>query len=306
MGKRCVVSQRYWKMKAIHNKKVGVLFWRGVVLYPKDTEKWKQFTTLFDVTNPQSRLCCIPKILKNESNSQRKSLSLSPAESCVVSQRYWKMKAIHNNKIWVLFWRGVVLYPKDTEKWKQFTTNRETLHTDLRLCCIPKILKNESNSQHQSQKWRNNQGCVVSQRYWKMKAIHNQVYYLTAHNTVVLYPKDTEKWKQFTTLQTLFEWCYLLCCIPKILKNESNSQQICASFCIQLCCVVSQRYWKMKAIHNTNRRFRHYHLVVLYPKDTEKWKQFTTFWFNSHCVRQLCCIPKILKNESNSQPDDGI
>ena len=42
---------------------------------------------------------------------------------------------------------------------------------------------------------------------------------------VVLYPKDTEKWKQFTTPEEYSEIHALLFCIPKILKNESNSQQ---------------------------------------------------------------------------------
>ena len=43
--KGCFVSQRYWKMKAIHNEAGGVVTDGFVVLYPKDTEKWKQFTT---------------------------------------------------------------------------------------------------------------------------------------------------------------------------------------------------------------------------------------------------------------------
>ena len=41
--------------------------------------------------------------------------------------------------------------------------------------------------------------CCVSQRYWKMKAIHNDYEYGVGKNPVVVYPKDTEKWKQFTT-----------------------------------------------------------------------------------------------------------
>ena len=33
------------------------------------------------------------------------------------------MKAIHNGVVEAKFNKIVVLYPKDTEKWKQFTTN---------------------------------------------------------------------------------------------------------------------------------------------------------------------------------------
>ena len=87
-----------------------------------------------------------------------------------------------------------------------------------------------------------------------MKAIHNETQLATLSLLVVLYPKDTEKWKQFTTAFTDFYIDRLLFCIPKILKNESNSQPNgipCVSF-----------------------------RVVLYPKDTEKWKQFTTILIN--------------------------
>ena len=67
-------------------------------------------------------LFCIPKILKNESNSQHELGFIDKDDSCFVSQRYWKMKAIHNNGVCIEDFINVVLYPKDTEKWKQFTT----------------------------------------------------------------------------------------------------------------------------------------------------------------------------------------
>ena len=143
------------------------------MLYPKDTEKWKQFTTSIGDNILKATLCCIPKILKNESNSQPWDKFISKDGSCVVSQRYWKMKAIHNCSYRVNFYFLVVLYPKDTEKWKQFTTHCTDLINLARLCCIPKILKNESNSQHLRKFWERYFSCVVSQRYWKMKAIHN-------------------------------------------------------------------------------------------------------------------------------------
>ena len=80
-----------------------------------------------------------------------------------------------------------------------------------------------------------------------------------------------------------------LFCIPKILKNESNSQLMKTKTFTAECCFVSQRYWKMKsskgkarrfgvakAIHNSSTNGLKGDIVVLYPKDTEKWKQFTT------------------------------
>ena len=84
-----------------------------------------------------------------------------------------------------------------------------------------------------------------------MKAIHNRACIIKKRIRVVSYPKDTKKWKQFTTI-------------------------------IQVLISVKP--------------------VVSYPKDTKKWKQFTTGY--GYCSKKwvLCHIPKILKNESNSQP----
>ena len=169
---------------------------------------------------------CIPKILKNESNSQQFQSAIGVNFGCFVSQRYWKMKAIHN-------FNAVGVKPFES--------------------------------------------CFVSQRYWKMKAIHNTLYGNIACHCVVLYPKDTEKWKQFTTEIDADITKGMLFCIPKILKNESNSQLILFLLLLHFGCFVSQRYWKMKAIHNCGVPLYFFIEVVLYPKDTEKWKQFTTY-----------------------------
>ena len=186
-------------MKAIHNYRCFKSNVFRVVLYPKDTEKWKQFTTANNRREGETLLFCIPKILKNESNSQRHSLFIIYLDSCFVSQRYWKMKAIHNNGGIYAKNIFVVLYPKDTEKWKQFTTLRRFICKLGKLFCIPKILKNESNSQQLRELEICHLSCFVSQRYWKMKAIHNTGGLTIKALFVVLYPKDTEKWKQFTT-----------------------------------------------------------------------------------------------------------
>ena len=169
---------------------------------------------------------CNPKILKNESNSQLFFRLTNFGNSCFVSQRYWKMKAIHNKLMRDRLILNVVLYPKDTEKWKQFTTDFVIYFKIILLFCIPKILKNESNSQLISGIPIKTICCFVSQRYWKMKAIHNNYERRRYFNKVVLYPKDTEKWKQFTTQQHLLVKMPALFCIPKILKNESNSQRV--------------------------------------------------------------------------------
>ncbi len=272
----CCVSQRYWKMKAIHN-----YFWYAnnvwtVVVYLKDTEKWKQFTTHLESLQYVDKLLCISKILKNESNSQLVFYDHAFYFSCCVSQRYWKMKAIHNK---ILFYKDklvVVVYLKDTEKWKQFTTINLDGKILKTLLCISKILKNESNSQLRFFWLAQKRSCCVSQRYWKMKAIHNLNIVDTGLQAVVVYLKDTEKWKQFTTMATIMFKEMELLCISKILKNESNSQPTAFNGIFYLSCCVSQRYWKMKAIHNYVDVADDGTDVVVYLKDTEKWKQFTT------------------------------
>ena len=60
----------------------------------------------------------------------------------------------------------------------------------------------------------------------------------------------------------------MLLCIPKILKNESNSQLSLITLWKPFCCCVSQRYLKMKAIHNSDNIVKYFEGVVVYPKDT--------------------------------------
>ena len=221
-------------------------------------------------------MCCISKIQKNESNSQLSPSYPNKWFCCVVSQRYRKMKAIHNNEGVDCYGTAVVLYLKDTEKWKQFTTIGDLGKMPVTLCCISKIQKNESNSQPDILTKILTYCCVVSQRYRKMKAIHNSGSVVQKQSRVVLYLKDTEKWKQFTTINSLSEEKRRLCCISKIQKNKSNSQHYIRDMSILGGCVVSQRYRKMKAIHNFAGLQYFLFVVVLYLKDIEKWKQFTT------------------------------
>ena len=61
-------------------------------------------------------LCHISKILKNESNSQHLPFPEIRLGGCVISQRYSKMKAIHNHQGMPKIWRKVVSYLKDTQK----------------------------------------------------------------------------------------------------------------------------------------------------------------------------------------------
>ena len=144
------------------------------------------------------------------------------------------------------------------------------------MCYISKILKIESNSQHAFSYYQTTIGCVISQRYSKLKAIHNYIVSNYEFRFVVLYLKDTQNWKQFTTGISRKVFSVKLCYISKILKIESNSQLQRDSAPLVSRCVISQRYSKLKAIHNPKRLLPLPCFVVLYLKDTQNWKQFTT------------------------------
>ncbi len=61
----------------------------------------------------------------------------------------------------------------------------------------------------------------------------------------------------------------LLCYITKISKIESNSQLSAAAQKFFFSCVISQRYPKLKAIHNILFDFPFEFIVVLYHKDIQ-------------------------------------
>ena len=56
------------------------------------------------------KLCYITKISKIESNSQLHAGTVTAKSSCVISQRYQKLKAIHNTLGVVVYTKLVVLY----------------------------------------------------------------------------------------------------------------------------------------------------------------------------------------------------
>ncbi|CDN79643.1 conserved hypothetical protein [Elizabethkingia anophelis] len=60
-------------------------------------------------------MCYITKISKIESNSQRVIIKMMERYSCVISQRYPKLKAIHNCVTILAIMGVVVLYHKDIQ-----------------------------------------------------------------------------------------------------------------------------------------------------------------------------------------------
>ena len=104
---------------------------------------------------------------------------------------------------------------------------------------------------------------------------------------VVVGIKDTEFWKQFTTTSWLILDGGMLLLVSKILNSESNSQLVVGLAILADCCCWYQRYWILKAIHNSNDTFVSMFEVVVGIKDTEFWKQFTTV--NCTSTKDECC-----------------
>ena len=148
------------------------------------------------------------------------------------------------------FLSNVVYDRKDTNFWKQFTTTKSYLHQQQGLFMTAKIQIFESNSQPVSLLLWLLLSCLWPQRYKFLKAIHNTHPTLAPLFGVVYDRKDTNFWKQFTTMCS---WCcsvYRLFMTAKIQIFESNSQQIqMYEFGVDGC-LWPQRYKFLKAIHN--------------------------------------------------------
>ena len=221
----CSPSQRYKFLKAIHNLTIIYCPVEVDVRRHKDTNFWKQFTT------PQSgligcgKMFAVTKIQIFESNSQLQAQILANPQGCSPSQRYKFLKAIHNRRMPLLPVRRDVRRHKDTNFWKQFTTEKlgkwltlrcspsqrykflKAIHntgtfrrTVRRMFAVTKIQIFESNSQQGGVTEVMEVWCSPSQRYKFLKAIHNDVLTRYYSEVDVRRHKDTNFWKQFTTL----------------------------------------------------------------------------------------------------------
>ena len=196
----------------------------------------------------------------------------------------------------------VVVYDrKDTNFWKQFTTGVSFELPVRSLFMTAKIQIFESNSQHCVCKYRQTLCCLWPQRYKFLKAIHNSTAFTQLNVYVVYDRKDTNFWKQFTTMLCDCRKRDLLFMTAKIQIFESNSQLLLrqvlllpvvydrkdTNFWKQFTtkkqvsikfysCLWPQRYKFLKAIHNLQAFAEKNSRVVYDRKDTNFWKQFTT------------------------------
>ena len=164
----------------------------------------------------------------------------------------------------------------------------------------------ESNSQPGRYWLRGTVGCFRLQRYKFLKAIHNNNTVFYADPPVVSDYKDTNFWKQFTTIYLCVCKVFALFQTTKIQIFESNSQRIAVNYLRSSSCFRLQRYKFLKAIHNVRVQFEQSVRVVSDYKDTNFWKQFTTQMMEQPLRVVLFQTTKIQIFESNSQLTDDI
>ena len=140
---------------------------------------------------------------------------------------------------------------KDTNFWKQFTTGAVNGSIDSLMFAVTKIQIFESNSQLRLLFKNRSSWCSPSQRYKFLKAIHNEI--------------------------TVVQRAVKMFAVTKIQIFESNSQHAAREYLPLPGCSPSQRYKFLKAIHNTAWETVKTWVDVRRHKDTNFWKQFTTW-----------------------------
>ena len=190
------------------------------------------------------------KIQIFESNSQPILYGRIVVDSCFRCQRYKFLKAIHNSNKFCKTCNAAVSDVKDTNFWKQFTTQY--------------VDSNYINS------------CFRCQRYKFLKAIHNKRSINWKLPLAVSDVKDTNFWKQFTTCNENELYANELFPMSKIQIFESNSQLRLSFSDSSSSCFRCQRYKFLKAIHNDFWVIIKWNFAVSDVKDTNFWKQFTT------------------------------
>ena len=121
----CFRLQRYKLLKAIHNLRIKTSMRAIVVSDYENTNFWKQFTTRIWTAKTAQKLFQTTKIQTFESNSQPCSICRAASPCCFRLQRYKLLKAIHNRGADTMDGFAVVSDYKDTNFWKQFTTQQD-------------------------------------------------------------------------------------------------------------------------------------------------------------------------------------
>ena len=221
---------------------------------------------------------------------------------CFRLQRYKLLKAIHN--CWKDFWLHSIVVSdyKDTNFWKQFTTDCSSSSIPHELFQTTKIQTFESNSQPRVARTARSRGCFRLQRYKLLKAIHNCPWIRFNVTTLFQTTKIQTFSKQFTTDKYQVWKEDRLFQTTKIQTFESNSQHLLPKYSNITGCFRLQRYKLLKAFHNCLTLTGSKLLVVSDYKDTNFWKQFTTNLYMSPCPAPLFQTTKIQTFESNSQP----
>ena len=201
---RCCQYDKDTKMKANHNKYTMFITLTYVVASTTKIQKWKQITTCRVCGEYGCRLLPVRQRYKNESKSQRATPLTSDRYRCCQYDKDTKMKANHNYALGMVRMDVVVASTTKIQKWKQITTLLAVLSLVLVLLPVRQRYKNESKSQHLSFKRNFTASCCQYDKDTKMKANHNKKSVRPKAWKVVASTTKIQKWKQITTIDSLF------------------------------------------------------------------------------------------------------
>ena len=186
------------------------------------------------------------------------------------------LRAIHNPLSAAAARHKVVSGWQRYKVWEQFTTAIWHVYWSPRLFQDDKDTKFESNSQHMSPSYEENQVVSGWQRY--------------------------KVWEQFTTHALLSRPPTRLFQDDKDTKFESNSQLAQIGRYFNFSCFRMTKIQSLRAIHNVGTIFGPPPTVVSGWQRYKVWEQFTTNFIRFSCCSLLFQDDKDTKFESNSQP----
>ena len=161
------------------------------------------------------------------------------------------MRANHNAKPSMPKAIPAVMYGTKLQKWEQITTRLIMLSLNMKLWCMVQSYKNESKSQHNTNRTCQCSSCDVWYKVTKMRANHNNSSSVTVSMFAVMYGTKLQKWEQITTDGHVQYHSDSLWCMVQSYKNESKSQLWWSSSYRSPCCDVWYKVTKMRANHNS-------------------------------------------------------
>ena len=187
------------KLKANHNITSMSVPFTWVVIKCTKSWSWKQITTKLAPRYFVSWLLSNVQRAEVESKSQPFGVLGCPCPSCYQMYKELKLKANHNNKIFVSVTSVVVIKCTKSWSWKQITTLLSLSILIFVLLSNVQRAEVESKSQPVPYYRTWHYSCYQMYKELKLKANHNVARWITITITVVIKCTKSWSWKQITT-----------------------------------------------------------------------------------------------------------